>query len=258
MFRTFLRTALAGAVLALAAPAQAALVKVAGPGDAAITGSTVNNFGFGGVNGVGVTTNANAMYWDNHTGVETYNAHNSNFAPVAILFVFSANGAVSTYTDAAAGTYDAVEDTQIGVLNMSGHSLGSIQLTGASGYAGFDGDGISDGVGTNFSIASTAHGADAPGNANDPSLYGGPSTWFTTTGGATIGHSGSSASTVNANFLGGLADGTSTYFSLEGLPGDLANLGVTTGVPEPATVTMLGMGVVSLLGYRARRQKLAA
>ena len=43
-------------------------------------------------------------------------------------------GAISTYTDSSAGAYDNVEDTQIGVLNLSGTALTSIKLTGPSGY----------------------------------------------------------------------------------------------------------------------------
>jgi hypothetical protein len=60
---------------------------------------------------------------------------------------------------------------------------------------------------------------------------------------------------------GGVDGGGGTaYFGLEddlNLVNGTLNIPAVNGVPEPATVTMLGMGVVSLLGYRARRRKLA-
>ena len=60
------------------------------------------------------------------------------------------------------------------------------------------------------------------------------------------------SSGVNAN--GGLA-----WFTLEeNVAAQGGTFNVTQGVPEPATVSMLGMGVVSLLGYGWRRRKQAA
>jgi hypothetical protein len=65
------------------------------------------------------------------------------------------------------------------------------------------------------------------------------------------------------NFTGGLASGTSAYFSLEGVP--TANIVVgsptsappsTSDIPEPATYTLMaGSGLLLLTLSRLRRQR---
>jgi hypothetical protein len=246
--RQFLKLAMIGAfaVIALsvaAAPAMAQLVLSAGPNQGI---SSTNNYGF---TGAGSASNPTGIYWSGNPEVDQ--RHDQGSAPVAILFVFGPNGTISTYTDASAGTYDDVEDTQIGVLNLSGSTLNSIKLTATSGDPfGFDGDGISD---TFTPGGFTAIGAGAPGNASDPSHYGGPMTYFSLiAGGTAIGATGSSSLTAFANFVGGLADGKSTYFSLEGDVADLANIGATTA-PEPSSLLLLVSGL-GLAGLQIRRR----
>jgi hypothetical protein len=253
----FLRSTLAGVVgltllCAATAPAQAALVLSDGPNQ----GSFTNNFGFG-AGGTGTAVNPNARYWSGPSGSETYTSHLGN-APVAILFVFGANGQISTYRDTSAGSYDNVEDTQIGVLNMSGSTITSIHLTAKSGDPfGFDGDGISSPNGANS--GGTATGAGAPSNAKDISsgIYGGPMTYFTLNAPGSTGNFSSSTSlSAYANFNGGLADGAFTYFSLEGTPSDLGNLGGDAGAaPEPATLAMAASGALMALGYGWLRRR---
>jgi hypothetical protein len=244
---------IAGAALlgATAAPAQASLVLASGPGYG--PGVGVNDYGF---TGAGSSTNPTGNYWSG-SGSETFGPHNSGLAPVAILFVFGPNGQISTYTDSTAGQYDDVEDTQIGVLNESGSTLTSIKLTATSGDPfGFDGDGIGGPYGGN----STATGAGAPTNSQDSSdgKYGGPMTYFTLNApGSTGDITSSGALSAYANFVGGLASGSSTYFSLEGDVGDLSNLGSTMSAPEPTSMVMAITGALMAFGYGRRRRKAA-
>jgi hypothetical protein len=236
------RFALAGvvgltALCAAAAPAHAGLVLVAGPDQGTFS---TNNFGFG-ATGVGTAANANANYYSGPVvGSETYGSHLNN-APVSLLFVFGANGQISTYADSQVGAYDNSDDTQIGVLNRSGGTLTSFMLTSAtSGPFAFDGDGISGGY-------------SAPSNASDKStgLYGGPLTYFTLNAPGSAGNfQTTNSSSIFANFLGGLPNGSSTYFSLEGNPSSLTSLGGGGGmftVPEPASMTIAATGALMLL-----------
>jgi hypothetical protein len=245
-----------GAVLAMSAPAQASLVLVSGPNQ----GSFTNNFGFG-ADGNGSAANPNANYWTGPTpGYEAYGSHLNN-APVAFLFVFGPKGQVSTYTDSTVGAYENVEDTQIGVLNLSGGTLTWIKLTGGADTFAFDDDGISNPANVTKEISAT--GAGAPGNTADPSEYGGPITYFSTTpGGTALGQDETRLiRTAYANFIGGLANGSSTYFSLEGPPSDMANLTAipstpTTPTPEPASLVLAAGGGLMLLGYGWQRRRL--
>jgi hypothetical protein len=234
--------AIAGVALlcATATPAQASLVLAAGPDQGTFA---TNNYGYSGT------------YYSGSP--ETLQSHPGG-GPVAILFVFGANGQISTYTDSSAGTYDDVEDTQIGVLNLSGSTLTSMKLTATSGDPfGFDGDGISA---LTSAPTGTAQGSNAPRNAQDSSdgKYGGPMTYFTLSAPGSTGDFTTSGSlSAYANFVGGLASGSSTYFSLEGNPSDLANLGSTMSAPEPASMVMAVTGALMVFGYGKRRRKAA-
>jgi hypothetical protein len=165
-------------------------------------------------------------------------------------------GAVSTYMDSTVGPYDNVEDTQVAVLNKSGSTLSSFTLSGPAGFLGFEGDGISNTVGAGG--GGTATGAGAPSNANDPSLYGGPQAYFTIGGPGSSGIAGPDFTDTTAfvNLTGGLASGSSTYFSLELSPGTLGAGGITAGgtVPEPTSMALAATGIVTLLGFGWRRR----
>jgi len=214
----FFRAALLGfGLLSFTTPASAALVLTAGTGPATLP---TNNFGFSG------------SYYVNNV----FGAHPGG-GPVAFLFVFNANGTISTYFDNTVGPYDAVEDTQVGVLNNTSGRVNSITLTAASAtdLFGFDGDGINT--------------FGAPGNASDTSGYGGPQTFFT-------GISPNFA-TGTANFIGGIAPGASVYFSLEEDPSTIGNIIVTPSVPEPSTLIMASISVIAGLGYRGWRRRSA-
>jgi len=247
------RAAVLGAVVLCVPSAQAGFVLVSGPGDAAINGTTVNNFGYG----EATTANPLAKYWSGPVGSETYTSHLGG-GPVSLLAVFSANGTVSVYSDSKAGTYDNVEDTQIGILNLSGQTLSAVKLTGSAGFFSFDGDGISATAGAGS--GATATGAGAPSNTFDKStgLYGGPMTYFSLTQGGSSITSASGATSGYANFVnGGLASGKSTYFSLEGDPAGLSGTSFASPAPEPGSVVMVA-GAVALFGFRRLRARTSA
>jgi PEP-CTERM motif len=129
----------------------------------------------------------------------------------------------------AGGTYDGADDTLIGIINNSSSPLSSINLASNTDIYGFDGDGI-----LTFG---------APGNASDPSGYGGPDSFFT--------NINSSFTSGTVNFVTPLAaNGGTTYFSFEEalVPSQIVN-----PVPEPATLLMMGTGIAGFAGLVRRK-----
>jgi hypothetical protein len=117
--------------------------------------------------------------------------------------VITITGSGSSVSFTGQGPYDGIEDTLVGVVNNSSYTINSINLSsgftiggltfGGQNIFGFDGDGIN------------TYGA--PGNSKDSTGYGGPNTYFANVN--------SNQTQGKANFVTGLAPGTSTYFSLE-------------------------------------------
>jgi hypothetical protein len=143
-----------------------------------------------------------------------------------IIITFANSGVSTTVT--GEGPYDGVEDSYIGVVNNSSSTLTSLNLNSSQCIGCFDGDGID------------TYGA--AGNGADTTGYGGPQTYFTNNTGYSL----------TANFLGGLAPGATTYFSLE----EAVVVNSSFGVPEPATWALMLIGVGGI-GFAARRRRMA-
>jgi len=162
------------------------------------------------------------------------------------VITIAADGSISTAV-VNPNPYDGVEDNLVGVVNNSASSVSSLNITGSNIF-GFDGDGIcffaaGGGAADTWTSGSSSYCSASQLAGSNPGSYQGPTSTFS--------HSNANTGTVLFGG-GGIAAGASSFFSLEEPPS--ANLIVTPGVPEPGTLSSLGMGLVVLaLALRNRR-----
>jgi len=135
-----------------------------------------------------------------------------------VLITINANGTVSIVNEGNGNPYDGNDDTLVGIVNNSSVALSSIVLTSSLDIFAVDGDGICTYPCTGDSYCSSlpkgSYGYEGPDN--------------------TFSNIASNKRTGTVNFTGGLAAGSSTYFSLEN---NLANCsgGSDTQAPQVAS-----------------------
>lgn len=168
------------------------------------------------------------------------------------VITFNVDGTTTTAATSASGSSIGGEDAIIGVINNSTQTVTSFSINGGSNdIFGFDGDGIDTYTGQ------TPNAFD-----KDQTLggYGGPIAYFTNVNASnTIG---------TVNFIGGVASGASTYFSLEDAiqasappvisPPVVTPPGGSTPVPEPSSLLLLSLSLfgVTLIHKRLNRKSM--
>ena len=162
-----------------------------------------------------------------------------------LFITFNSDGSIGT--SGPGGNYDGSEDALIGVINNSGHTLFSFNVSDSQKIfgdmeTGINGDGISG--------SSYAGPGYSQTNGFDTTYYAGPDNFFTILT-ATSGI----VNFINDGTYNGLLDGTTSYFSLEYSIDISAPPRITTGVPEPATFAIMGAGLIVIAFARRRRRR---
>ena len=187
-----------------------------------------------------------------------------------LTVTLNANGTATVGNGSSPGNYDGSDDTLVGVINNSGHTVNSIHLSASSSSIsassssifGFDGDGPSQKsfFVTTGSAGYTTHGLGLTGGSGSSGhAYSGTDS---TSGTYDLHGPLNSFSNISGNSgdivfgSSGLAKGGSAFFALEE-PLTSASFTATTSVPEPGSLGILSAGLLGLAGFGLlrRRQK---
>ena len=148
------------------------------------------------------------------------------------IVTINPGGTISTAAVPGANPYDGNDDALVGIVNNSGAVFnGSFSLSGSSvdgGIFEFEGDGICTYVNASY-CATAATGYEGPG--------------------VTFSNISSDYSTGTIN-VANLAAGATTYFSLEGAPGNIQGI----GTPEPASLSLFGLGAAGAFMFLRKRK----
>jgi hypothetical protein len=167
------------------------------------------------------------------------------------LITVNSNGTTTVAADPNPpnnGPYDGSDDVLVGVLNNSSTTVTSLPLMSNTNAFGFENDGACSGT----------FGSTTNGNPPAAQCQGGV---FTTTDPADYESVGATFSNINSGMTAAtvflsLAPGQSTWFSLEGAltASNITPGPVGSGVPEPASIALIGIGLCGL-GLLRRTRK---